>query len=36
MPIKKVMRQAGTKPEFWKLKAAAGIGNTRDLLIWHV
>jgi hypothetical protein len=29
-------REAGMKQGFGKLKVTAGIGNTRNWLVWHV
>jgi hypothetical protein len=33
--MKRVIGLAGMKPGFWKLKAAAGIGNVGIWAIWH-
>jgi hypothetical protein len=36
MPKKGVIGLSGMKPGFQRLKATAGIGNTRNQPIWHL
>jgi hypothetical protein len=35
MPVRRIIGLSGMKLGFWKLKAAAGIGNTKNWPTWH-